>query len=346
MKDLNNLYYFAKIVEHGGLSAASEALGVAKSVLSQHLAKLESELGVCLMQRTTRRLQITDVGARYYKRCRAVLSEIDRAASVIDEARETPRGKVRITSPLNFAQVALAPVLTGFMAMYPEVEVTLDITNEEIDLIAEGYDLALRITPAMRPSNMVTRSFDLNQHMLVASPDLLARLGTPAAPEELNSLPSVAGALPAERGGRHVWHLSGPDGRQHAVLHHPRLVTQDLCVLKEAALAGCGVVELPPSWCRDALADGRLAHVLPLWSLPLLKLHALYPSRRGLTLAVRTFMDYLAGHLREWIETVLNGTLQLSMQPDGATDTRPNPLVPSRSSTNHATDPRKFAQPG
>ena len=315
MNDLNNIYYFAKIVEHGGLSAASEALGVAKSVLSQHLAKLESELGVCLMQRTTRRLQITDVGARYYERCRAILSEIDRAAGVIDDVRETPRGKLRITSPLNFAQVVLAPVLTGFMVAYPEVEVALDITNEDVDLIAQGYDLALRIIPNLRPSNMVTRSFDLNQHILVASSELLARLGTPSVPDELKSLPSVAGALPAERGGRHVWHLSGPDDRQHAILHHPRLVTQDLCVLTEAALVGCGVVELPPSWCRDGLADGRLVHVLPQWSLPLLKLHAVYPSRRGLTLAVRTFMDYLAGHLHPWIDNVLNGTLQVRMQP-------------------------------
>jgi DNA-binding transcriptional LysR family regulator len=315
MQDLNNIYYFAKIVEHGGLSAASEALGIAKSVLSHHLARLEAELGVCLMQRTTRRLQITEVGARYYERCRAVLSEIDRAACVIDDMREVPRGKLRITSPLNFAQVVLAPVLAAFCAAYPEVEVGLDITNRDVDLISEGYDLALRIVPSIQSSNLVMRSFDLNAHVLVASPALLARVGTPRGPEDLKAMPSVAGALPAERGGRYVWRLTGAGGAQQAIQHHPQLVTEDLCVIKEAALAGCGVVELPPLFCRDALQEGQLIELLPLWSLPLLKLHAVYPSRRGMTLAVRTLIDYLSSHLRPWIDNAVNGTFLQRIQP-------------------------------
>jgi DNA-binding transcriptional LysR family regulator len=314
MNDLNNIFYFAKIVEHGGLSAASEVLGVAKSVLSQHLAKLERELGVRLIQRTTRRLQITEVGARYYERCLIILNEVEHAAGVIDDIREVPRGKLRITSPLNFAQVVLAPVLAAFLAEYPEVEVALDITNRDVDLIGEGYDLALRIGPHVRSSNLVTRSFTLNQHMLVASPGLLAKLGVPKVPEDLKDIPSIAGLLPAERGGRHLWRLEGPDGVQRAVQHHPRLLTEEVCVIKEAALAGCGIAELPPLFCRDSLEQGELVLVLPGWSLPVLKLHAVYPSRRGLSLAVRTLIDYLSSHLRPWIDTAVNGTLHWHMQ--------------------------------
>ncbi|HVW71174.1 MAG TPA: LysR substrate-binding domain-containing protein [Steroidobacteraceae bacterium] len=318
MKDLNDIYYFVKIVEHGGVSAASAALGISKSVLSQHLAKLETELGMCLMYRTTRQLQITDIGQRYYARCCVALAELDRAAEVIEDMREVPRGKVRITSPLNFAQMMLAPVLASFMATYPEVEITLDITNEDIDLIASGYDLALQIVPSIRASSMVSRSFALNEHILVAAASLLERYGTPATPADLKEFPTLAGALPPEQGGRHMWHLTGPDGTCQAIQHSPRLLTQDLWVLREAAFAGCGVAELPPSWCRDGLRDGRLVRILPGWTLPLMKLYAMYPSRRGLTLAVRTFIDYLSSQLAPWIESALNGTLHPRWQPEPA----------------------------
>jgi DNA-binding transcriptional LysR family regulator len=185
-----------------------------------------------------------------------------------------------------------------------------------VDLIAEGYDLALRIVRNMPSSNMVTRSFTLNQQMLVASPTLIARLGNPQVPDDLRTMPAVAGALPPERGGRYVWHLTGPGGEVQSILYRPRLVTEEICVLREMALAGCGVVELPPLFCRDALTSGRLIELLPGWSLPLLKLHAVYPSRRGTTLALRTFLDYLSNHMRPWIDNALHGTLQLRMQVD------------------------------
>jgi DNA-binding transcriptional LysR family regulator len=316
MKDLNDIYYFTQIVEHGGLSPASETLGVAKSMLSQHLARLETELGVRLLQRSTRRLQITDIGARFYERCRIVLSEVDRATNIIDSARETPRGKLRITSPLNFSQVGLAPVLAGFMAEYPEVEVALDITNRDVDLIAEGYDLALRIGPNTQSTNVVTRSFDLSRHVLLASPALLARFGTPRMPQDLKSMPSVAGGIPPERSGHYVWSFTGANGKRIAVRHFPRLVTEDLCTSKESALAGCGVVDLPPNFCGAELKNGQLVQLIPDWSLPCMKLHAVHPSRRGSTLALRTFIDYLSRRLRPWIDSVAQGTFHWRIQSE------------------------------
>lgn len=309
MNDLNDLFYFAKIVEHGSLSAASAALGVAKSVLSQHLSRLEAQLGVRLLQRDTRKLQITEVGARYYQRCRAVLAEVERANSVIDDARGTPRGVVRVTSPVNFAQTILAPLLADFMLEYPEVEIVLDMTNREVDLIAEGYDVVLRIAPGIRASSLAVRSFVLRRHHLLASPAYVERHGLPRAPEDLRGAVGLGGLLDLGRGNRHSWRLSGPDGEISEIAFAPRLVTEDIVVIKHAALSGCGIAELPASMCRDEIADGRLLVLLPEWSLPEMTLYTVFPSRKGLAPAVRCFIDYLSAHLRAVLDSAIDGSL-------------------------------------
>lgn len=302
MNDLNNILYFAKIVEHGSLSAASDALGVAKSVLSHHLARLESELGVRLIQRTTRRLQVTDVGLRYYQRCLAVLAEVARAGSIIDDARGTPRGIVRLTSPVNFAQTILAPLLADFMIEYPEIELALDMTNREVDLIAEGYDVALRIAPGIRASSLAVRSFVLRRHVLVAGPAWIARHGLPRKPEDLRGAAGLGGLMDLGRGNRHGWRLIGAKGEVREIAFSPRLLTEDIVVIKHAALSGCGVAELPAMVCREEMADGRLVPLLPGWSLPDMTLYAMFASRKGLVPAVRCFIDFLSGRLRDALD--------------------------------------------
>ena len=316
--DLNDILHFARIVEHGSLSAASEALGVAKSVLSQHLARLEERLGVRLIHRTTRKLQVTEIGMRYYERCRIVLEEVARSEEIIEDARGVPRGVVRVSSPVNFAHAVLAPVLADFMLEYPEIEIVLDVTNREVDLVAEGYDVALRIAPAVRASNYVVRSFSVARHLLVASPDFVATHGMPLAPEALRGLPSIAGLR--GRGDRHVWRLSNEQGGTRAIAHSPRLVAEDLIVLRHAALSGCGIAELPPICCRDDLAEGALVRVLPQWSLPEMHLYAMFPSRNSLSLAVRSFIDYLSSRMHGALDTAIEGTMRFSVV--GGTDAK------------------------
>jgi len=315
MNDLNDLLYFARIVEHGSLSAASAALGVAKSVLSQHLTRLERELGVRLIHRTTRRLQVTDVGHRYYQRCRAVLAEVERARGVIDAARATPSGIVRLTSPLNFAQLFLAPVLADFMAAHPEVDVVLDITNREVDLVAEGYDLALRIAPDIRASTHAVRSFRLPRHLLVASRGFVQARGLPRDPNDLQRWPSLSGLLGERLAGRHAWTLTGPDGSTRTILHTPRLVSEDIIVVKQAVLADCGIAELPRLSCRDELADGRLVELLPGWQLRETNLYAVFAARAGLAPAVRCFIDYLAQRIESSLDLANTGAMRLSLEP-------------------------------
>ncbi|HET9033896.1 MAG TPA: LysR substrate-binding domain-containing protein [Dokdonella sp.] len=315
MRDLNNLMYFAKIVEYGSLSAAGNALGVSKSVLSQHLAKLESELGVRLIQRSTRKLQVTELGLRYYDQCVDVLRQIELADRVIDEARSTPRGLVRMTSPINFSQMFLAPLLSKFLLENPEIEVLLDITNREIDLIAEDFDLALNISPRVRTSSQIVRSFPLPRHLLVASKSFVAEHGLPKVPEDLRGLPCVGGIQGISGGGREIWELVNTKGEVRNIVHRPRLLTEDLFVLKSAALAGCGIAELPPVSCRGELMDGSLVHLLPGWNLPEMHLNAVFSTREGLPNAVRKFIDYLSDRLDKTLDDSSLGTMRLSMVP-------------------------------
>ncbi len=313
--DLNDLLYFARIVEHGSLSAASEALGVSKSLLSQHLARLEGRIGVRLIHRTTRKLQVTEVGQRYYERCRSVLEEIARADEVIADARGTPRGLVRVACPVNFAQMVLAPVFVDFMRSHPEVELAVEVTNREIDLIGEHCDVALRIASNVRTSSYVVRTYPVARHVLVASPRFIAEHGPLRVPEDLRGRPSLCGIRGSS--DRPVWTLEDGRGTSRLISHSPRLRTEDLVLLQQAALDACGIAELPPVVCRDELAAGSLVRLLPQWSLPEMNLYVLFLARSGLAPAVRCFVDYLSMRMREGLGASIAGAAPLSLVRGG-----------------------------
>jgi DNA-binding transcriptional LysR family regulator len=313
MNDLNNFLFFARIVEHGSLTSAAESLGVAKSMLSQRLSALEKELGVQLIRRTSRRLQVTEIGKRYYAQCGVILKEVANASGIVDSIRRLPRGKLRISCPVNFSQGVLAPVLGSILVTYPDIEIVLDVTNRPPATSGTDHDVALHIAPAVKSSTLVTTSYGLDREVIVASPALLSRIGTPRLPADLKSMPSAAGQLPAGTGGRYVWHLVGPKKSRQSVHHVPRLVTEDLWVIRASALAGAVMAALPPVLCRDALDDGRLVRVLPEWTLPEQRLYVTFPSKAGLTLAARTLVDFVSRHLRSELRHVQDGVFQFSI---------------------------------
>ncbi len=295
LQDLNDLYFFAAVVEHAGFSAAGRALGVPKSRLSKRVAQLEERLGVRLLQRTTRRFMVTEVGERFYAHCRAVLEEAQAAQDAVDELRAEPRGMVRLSCPVSLAQTVLAHVLPEFLAQYPKLQVRVLASNRRVDVIGEGYDVAIRVRTRLDDDgNLVIRSFGQTRTLLVASPALLDASGRPAEPHALAQLPALS---MHEHEGAQLWELLGPTGKQVNVEIQARLISGDFAILLESARRGMGVALLPEFVCAPAIDRGELEVVLPQWSVPQGTMHFVYPSRRGMLPGVRALVDFLADRL-------------------------------------------------
>lgn len=292
MQDLNDLYYYAQVVKHGGFAAAARAVGMPRSKLSRRVALLEERLGVRLIQRSTRRFAVTEIGQDYYRHCLAVLVEAEAAQEAIERARAGPQGLVRLSCPLGLLYAHVGEMLARFMAAQPGVQIFLDGTNRVVDVVGEGLDLALRVRfPPLEDSDLVMRVLGDSPQRLVASPELLAGCVQPPVPADLSQLPSLDWGQPQEP---HRWCLDGPDGATALVHHEPRLLTSDLVTLRFAALQGVGVAQMPLLMVRQDLAQGRLVEVVPGWAPRTGVIHAVFPSRRGLLPSVRALLDFLA----------------------------------------------------
>ena len=291
MVDLNDMLYFVEVVERGGFAAAGRALGIPKSRLSRRVADLEAHLGVRLLQRTTRKLSLTQVGETYLRHCQAMRDAALAASDAVAEVQTEPRGTIRVSCPVTLAQTVLGELMPDFLKRCPLVQVEMQLTNRPVNLVEEGVDVALRVRSSLDDSgSMVVKRLDVSRQILVASPDLLERQGTPKSLDDLQLLDSLA--MTAVDGHSSLL-LVGPEGKEHRLQLQPRYVADDLLTLKFAALAGSGMCWLPDYMCQEELAQGSLVQLLPQWSPPPGIVHAVFPSRRGLAPAVRNFLDFL-----------------------------------------------------
>lgn len=292
IEDLNTLYYFTQVVEHGGFAPAGRALDMPKSKLSRRIAQLEERLGVRLIHRTSRHCSLTEIGQAYYQRCLAMRVEAESAAEVIERNRSEPQGLVRISCPTALLNSWVGPMLTRYMVKYPRVELFIESTNRRVDLLHEGFDIALRVRfPPLENTDMVMKVLSNSTQCLVGSPVYREGLSSPASPADLNGLPSVHWGS-AQR--EYQWELFGPDGTRALIRHAPRMVTDDLLALRHAVLAGIGIAHLPTVVVREDLAAGRLVELVPGWTPKCGIVHAIFASRRGLLPSVRTLIDFLA----------------------------------------------------
>lgn len=291
MQDLNELLFFAEVVDHGSFAAAARALGLPKSRLSRRVAELEARLGVRLLQRTTRKLSLTEAGEQCHRHCAAMREQAEAALQAVALVQSEPRGTLRVACPVTLAQTMLGRLLPLFMERHPQVRVDLRVSNRVVDLVEEGVDVALRVRATLEDSgSLVVKQLGLTHALLVASPAQLRRQGTPEHPDALVRMDTVAMSAVE---GRSSWQLLDPAQRLVTLTHQPRLVADDLWTLKLAILRGTGVGLVPDYLCQEELAQGRLVALLPGWAPAPAILHAVFPSRRGLAPATRRFLDFL-----------------------------------------------------
>lgn len=292
MQDLNDLYFFVQVVDHRGFAAAARALGLPKSRLSRRIAELEKRLRVRLLQRSTRRFSVTEIGQDYYVHARAMTLEAQAAQELVERSLSGPQGLVRVSAPPALVCFQVAPMIARYMAENPRVTVELVSTSRAVDPIAEGVDVALRVRfPPLQESELVTRKLGESVHRLVAAPALAASVPPLIAPADLARLPSLGMSTQTRE---HHWTLLGPDEARARVAHAPRLVTDDLAQLLHAALEGVGVAHLPGMVVDEHIASGALVELLAGWAPPSGVVQAAFLSRRGLLPSVRGLIDFLA----------------------------------------------------
>ena len=295
VQPLEGFYYFVQVVDHGGFARAARALGIPKSRLSRQVAALESELNARLVNRSTRRFVVTDVGRDVHRHATAMLAEAEAAVEAVEVARAEPRGTIKVSCPVALAQSALAAILPDFLARFPAVRVQLHVSNRRVDVLSEGFDVAVRVRS--QPSGedgLVMRAFGELREYLVASPAYIERAGELSEPAQLAARDTLDYAGEFDR---RPWELTGPNRQRAYAEHTPRVVCHDFVVLRAAALAGLGVARLPETVVRQDLAGGALRRLLPEWNSPQGVLHVVFPTRRGLLPAVRAFIDFLAEKL-------------------------------------------------
>jgi DNA-binding transcriptional LysR family regulator len=291
-KDLNNLFFFAKVVDCGSYTAAAEVLSMQTSKLSRRIGALESELGVRLLNRTTRKLSLTEAGKTLHRHCVALIAEAEAAKDAINHTLSAPRGLVRVSCPPGLLQGGVADILGRYLAAYPEVRVALEATNRPVDVVDEGIDIAIRVRlPPFDDSDLAMRSFGPSDMILVASPALVTTHGRPQALADIARMPTLTtGRL----GKEHRWHFVDAESRSAELVHNPRLSTDDFYTVRRAAIRGLGVARLPALLVRSDLSSGALVRLLPSLRSRSGVVHAVFPSRRGMVPAVRSLLDALS----------------------------------------------------
>jgi DNA-binding transcriptional LysR family regulator len=289
MAELDDYVLFAGVVEHGGFAPAGRAMRMQKSKLSRRIAALEDRLGVRLVERSTRRFRVTDIGQTLYEHCRTIVLELERARAVTSEALAEPTGQVRFSCP-NGLVGPLSASLPPFLKRYPKVNLQIVATDRGVDLIRERIDVALRVRTAIdSDASLTMRTLARSRRILVASPKLANSIGPRVL--DLKGIPTLSST---ELAGPVTWSLVGPDGAAFDLKHEPRLRCEEFGALRAAAAAGLGVALLPDHVCWPDLDAGRLVRLFPEWHAQEGIVHLVFTTRRGLPPAVRAFIDHLA----------------------------------------------------
>ncbi|MEN9659384.1 MAG: hypothetical protein RL571_2849 [Pseudomonadota bacterium] len=294
MDKLSAMQVFTRVVDAGSFVKAADQLDISTSAASRLIAELEAALNTRLLQRSTRKLSLTDAGRSYHARCLQILADVAEAESDLGIESKRPFGLLRINAPVSFGQLQLPPLIAAYQKAYPDVVVEIELSDRSIDLVEEGFDLALRIAGQITDT-LVARRLASIRIVTAAAPAYLEQQGTPQTPADLANHNCLVYTNGNRRG---EWDFSGPDSDiSIKVAGHFRANNGDL--LRRAALAGEGIICEPSFLIGEDLASGTLTHILSDYHAPQLTLFAVYPSRRHLSTKVRSFIDFLQGQMQE-----------------------------------------------
>jgi DNA-binding transcriptional LysR family regulator len=285
---------FVAVVAKGSFTRAAETLDTSPANVTRYVNELEAHLATRLLNRSSRRLSLTEAGEALVERARGILDEVAETEAIASSAALSPRGRLRINAPLSFGILHLAPLWPRFLARYPEIELDVDLIDRVVDLVGEGYDLAVRIS-RVGSQALVGRKLAASRNIVCASPDYIARRGAPAVPADLlgHDCVGYSGAATADE-----WHLVDGAGRPHAVKVPCIMHSNNGDTVRAAALAGLGIIWQPTFLIGDDLRQGRLVPLLPGHRMPDIDVMAVYPSRRHLSAKVRVMVDFLAEAFR------------------------------------------------
>jgi DNA-binding transcriptional LysR family regulator len=290
MDRLTSMEVFVKAADSGSFAAAASALGLSSQMVGKHVRALEARLGARLLNRTTRRQSLTELGAAFYERCKLVLAEAAAADALAADLRAIPRGRLRVNAPVNFGTYRLVPMLVRYLRQYPEVTVDLTVSDRIVDLVEEGYEAVIRISP-LADSTLIARSLVPYRLVACASPAYLAERGTPVVPADLARHECLGFAYWA-RPPADEWQFTGADGA-HSVRVGSRLAINNGQALRAAALEGFGIILLSHELLDDDLATGRLVRILPGYEPPSRPMHILFAPDRKPTPKLRSFIDFV-----------------------------------------------------
>lgn len=291
--DLNDIVVFTKVVETKSFTGAAEALGLPKSTVSRKLAQLEERLGVRLVQRTTRKLALTDIGEAYYERCSRIVADVAAAEQLVTDMQSTPRGRLRVTASVDFSTRFLGEIIAEFLAQHPEINVELEATDRVVDLIEDGFDLAVRFGQ-MPESTLIARKLCSLHLILCASPAYLARRGTPKHVEELDEHDHVL-FTPSSR--NQTWTLVNHSDQTYEFGRPARLATNNYGAVVDVARAGGGIAAISEFMVTEEIKSGALVRVLPEWQTRPTDVHAVYPARQNVPPRLALFLEHLAKSL-------------------------------------------------
>jgi len=290
--DLNDIVVFTKVVETKSFTGAAEQLGLPKSTVSRKLAQLEERLGVRLVQRTTRKLALTDIGEAYYERCSRIVADVAAAEQLVTDMQATPRGRLRVTAPVDISSAYLGDIVAAFISGHPEVNVEVEATDRVVDLIEEGYDLAVRFGPMPESTLIAVRLCGITG-MLCAAPSYLSRRGTPKTVEELDEHERVL-FTPGSR--NQTWTLV--NGEVMYEFGRPaHFASNNFGAVRDVVLSGGGLAVLSDFMVASDIKQGLLVHVLPEWSSRTNDVHAVYPARQNLPPRLSLFLEHLVKSL-------------------------------------------------